>query len=99
MTIPCRKVIVSNTEIDVAPLETVSLRLLFQNDEGERAKLYSAAKSLGFFYLDVSDSKPYLADVEQLYSITEEYFTQPEEVLLEDFRMDDEFCGYARLSL
>ncbi|KAF3267442.1 hypothetical protein TWF217_000498 [Orbilia oligospora] len=93
MAIPCRKVIVSNTEIDVAPLETVSLRLLLRDDEGERAKLYSAARSLGFFYLDMSDSKPYLADVEQLYSITEEYFTQSEENLLKDFRMDDEFRG------
>ncbi|KAF3275908.1 hypothetical protein TWF970_006519 [Orbilia oligospora] len=94
MSIPCRKAIVNNTEINVAPLETVSLRLLLQKDEGERIKLYSAARSLGFFYLDVSDSKPYLADVGRLYSVTEQYFAQSEENLLKDFRMDDEFRGY-----
>ncbi|KAK6510654.1 hypothetical protein TWF506_009756 [Arthrobotrys conoides] len=94
MVLPCRKTTVGNIEINVAPLETVSLRLLLQDDENECTKLYRAARVLGFFYLDVSDSESYLADVERLYSITERYFAQSEEDLMKDFRADDEFRGF-----
>ncbi|KAK6340592.1 hypothetical protein TWF696_008918 [Orbilia brochopaga] len=88
------KAFVGGTEIDVAPLEVISLKLLLEDDQNERVKLHQAAQSLGFFYVDVSDSKEYLADVEQLYSTTERYFTQPEEAKLRDFMAMDEFRGY-----
>ncbi|KAK6335012.1 hypothetical protein TWF718_010454 [Orbilia javanica] len=90
----CKKAVVGNVTIDVAPLETISLELLLRGDERERMKLYAAAGSLGFFYLDVSDSEKHLTDVERLYSITENYFTQPEQELLKDIRENDEFRGY-----
>ncbi|KAK6511611.1 hypothetical protein TWF481_000526 [Arthrobotrys musiformis] len=94
MTLTLKKAVVGGVEIDVAPLETISLQLLLQNNEGERTKLYSAANSLGFFYLDVTESKEYLSDVEKLYSITEKYFSQSQEDLLKDFHKEDEFRGY-----
>ncbi|KAK6529515.1 hypothetical protein TWF281_008686 [Arthrobotrys megalospora] len=94
MASSCRKAVVSNVTIDVAPLETISLQLLLADDENERIKLYDAARSLGFFYVDVRHFNQYLADVEQLYSTTEKYFAQSEEDLLRDFWEDDEFRGY-----
>ncbi|KAJ6258201.1 2-oxoglutarate-dependent dioxygenase [Drechslerella dactyloides] len=94
MTPVITKAVVGNTEIDVAPLEVISLKLLLEDDEAECLKLYCAASSPGFFYVDVRDSKNYVADVEQLYSTTERYFTQPEDAKLRDFVEADEFRGY-----
>ncbi|EWC47537.1 hypothetical protein DRE_00505 [Drechslerella stenobrocha 248] len=85
---------VGNTKIDIAPLEVISLKLLLEDDKAEHLKLYSAASSLGFFYVDIRDSESYITDVEQLYSTTERYFMQPEEAKLKDFVEADEFRGY-----
>ncbi|KAF3912444.1 hypothetical protein ABW20_dc0102909 [Dactylellina cionopaga] len=88
-----RKAIVGDTEIDVAVLEVIDLKLLLENNESERLKLHGASQSPGFFYVDLKDSEEYFTDVNQLYSITERYFTQPEEVKLKDFVEDDAFRG------
>ncbi|KAF3906008.1 hypothetical protein ABW21_db0204705 [Orbilia brochopaga] len=94
MTPVTRKALIGDTEIDVAPLEVISLKRLLDFDENERLKLYHAAQSLGFFYVDVSDSTEHVADVERLYSTTERYFTQSEDAKLRDFVENDEFRGY-----
>ncbi|KAJ6262571.1 Oxidoreductase vrtI [Drechslerella dactyloides] len=88
------KAVVENTEIDVAPLEVINLKLLLEDDEAERLKLHHAASSLGFFYIDARNSTEYVADVEQMYSITERYFMQTEEAKLRDYVEFDEFRGY-----
>jgi len=88
------KAVVGNIEIDIAPLVVVSLKCLFEKDEDELLKLYKAAESPGFFYLDVRDSEQYVADIQRMYAITERYFSEPEVVKMRDFVKDDEFRGW-----
>ncbi|KAF3143606.1 hypothetical protein TWF569_007227 [Orbilia oligospora] len=88
------KTLIRGTEIDVAPLEIISFKKLVEKNEDECARLYKAAQSPGFFLLDVKDLKKHVADIQQVYALTEQYFSQPEEAKLEDFRPGDEFRGY-----
>lgn len=91
-----RKVVVGDTEVDIAPLEVISFKKLLEKDEQEVLKLYKAAQSPGFFHLDVRDSEQYVADLLQMYDITEKYFCEPEEVKMRDFVKDDEFRGWVK---
>ncbi|KAK6339764.1 hypothetical protein TWF718_009158 [Orbilia javanica] len=88
------KTFVRGTEIDVAPLEIISFKKIAERNEDECARLYKAAQSPGFFLLDVKDSEQYVADIQRVYALTEQYFSQPEEVKMKDFRLGDEFRGY-----
>lgn len=65
------------TTVRTAPLLRLSLHKLLANDATESSLLFTAAKDLGFFYLDlrgveVGDST--LADVERLFDVGREVF-------------------------
>ncbi|EAW14281.1 putative oxidoreductase, 2OG-Fe(II) oxygenase family [Aspergillus clavatus NRRL 1] len=73
-----------------APLQTISYSLLARGDPREIEKLVRNSKSPGFFYLDLRADQRYLDTLPVLYQLAEEYFAQPEEVKMIDFRGDQE---------
>jgi isopenicillin N synthase-like dioxygenase len=78
-------------QIDVAFLDTVDLERLEAGHPAEVDKLLKAAQSPGFFYLDLrngSASKQLLQDLPEVYSISEKYFDQSQELKMKDFRAD-----------
>ena len=78
--------------ITVAPLETISYEAVASGNHAEIAKLTKAAKSPGFFYLDVKSEAEgrFLRDVKTLYKLGEDYFSQPEHVKQQSFFADEE---------
>lgn len=83
----------NGNKIDIVQLAVINLKNLLDKDQNEARKLYEAAQSPGFFFLDVRDTEQYAADLEALYGMTEKYFAQPEETKMRDFR-DKEFRGW-----
>ena len=80
---------INGKEIDVADLETVDLSLLATQEPTEVAKLFKAAQSSGFFYLNLqndAEGKQLLADLPHIYAVSEKYFDQPQSVKMRDFR-------------
>lgn len=77
--------------ITVAPLETISYEAVASGNHAEIAKLTNAAKSPGFFYLDVKNEAEgrFLRDVRTLYKLGEGYFSQPEHVKQQSFFTDE----------
>lgn len=66
--------------LPLAPIAVVSYDKLLRGDGGEAARLLSAAKKHGFFYLDLRGAaagEALLAEAEQLRGVAEEAFAAP----------------------
>lgn len=77
-------------EYQAVTLETVVLEKLVSNDPTELEKLVKAAKSPGFFYLDLNNDEKYLGSLQEIYDSADKYFDQPEDVKMVDFRKDQD---------
>lgn len=80
--------IVSGRQLELAPLETINYASLAARDPSEVEKLLNAARSVGFFYLDLREgsTKRVAADVQDVYAVAEQYFDQPRELKMKDQR-------------
>lgn len=77
---------VDGANIDVAALDTIDLARLSGKEPPEIEKLLKASTTPGFFYLDLQAeaSKEALADLNELYGLTEKYFKGPKEEKSQD---------------
>lgn len=75
-------------QVDVASLETIDFGRLATKDPAEVEKLLNASQMPGFFYLDLQSepAKQVVADLPDVYALTEKYFDQPLEVKMKDYR-------------
>jgi hypothetical protein len=84
--------------VPTAPLLRISLSRLRANDAPESARLFSASKALGFFYLDLrSDEKgqQILSEADTLFDIGEELFELGREELGRyDYSAQGSYFGY-----
>ena len=87
---------VSDTKFDTASLAVISFKGLLEKDENELLKLFKAAVSPGFFYVDVRDSEQHVADIKEMATICARYFKQPEVVKMRDFVKGHEFSGWVK---
>ena len=71
----------------------VNLKNLLERDQDEARKLYEAAQSPGFLWIDLKDTKKYAADWRAMHAMSEKYFHQPEESKMRDYVEDEEFRG------
>ena len=78
--------------INLAPLETLDLSLLKQNEPTETQRLLKVAQWPGFFYIRLDDYRDgkYLQDLQTLYSAGKKYFSQPDSSKMTDYREDQE---------
>ncbi|KAK5683915.1 hypothetical protein LTS10_003778 [Elasticomyces elasticus] len=86
------------SDIPTAPLVSVSLAKLEASDGKESQAFFDACKSLGFFYLDTSDSplgNELVSEAEQLHELQKEFFTLAHEKK-ENYARErvDPFFGY-----
>lgn len=74
--------------VDVVPLETIDFAHLLAKEPAEIAKLIKASETLGFFYLNLQSeaSQQILAATQGVYRVIEEYFCQPQELKLKDYK-------------
>jgi isopenicillin N synthase-like dioxygenase len=84
--------------ITTAPLLTISLSKLVANSQDEHARLFHAARSLGFFYLDmrgVPVGERLLREANDMFSLMEDFFGLPLEEKQEyDFAAQKKYYGY-----
>ena len=85
--------------VETAPLVSVSLTKLEQDDEDEALAFFRAASDLGFFYLDLNDSElgeALVADAEKINELQQEFFKIPEDELVEKYGTQslDPFYAY-----
>ena len=69
-------------DVPTAPLVTIPLTKLFAGDKDEHARLFSASKALGFFYLDMrgnDQGESLLQDRDAMFALMEEFYALPEE--------------------
>lgn len=69
--------------IPTAPLITLNLSALESDSPSESDALFTAAKELGFFYLDLNDSslgEDIVREAEELNKLQNEFFSLPYEV-------------------
>lgn len=81
---------VNGTKVDTANLEVIDFVRLAAKEPNEIEKLYRAAQSPGFFYLDLSGEKEFISKVKTMYSVGDIYFGQPLEVKMKDLRETEE---------
>lgn len=86
------------TDINTAPLVSLSLAKLQSHDPQESTAFFKACKTLGFFYLDCSSSalgESLVEEAEQLLRVQKEFFARPEGER-EEFAREkiDAFFGY-----
>jgi isopenicillin N synthase-like dioxygenase len=86
-------------DIPVAPLVTISLRELEKSiSTAEHEHLFSAAKSLGFFYLDLqgtTEGEKLLKQADALFDLMNDFFSLPvEEKTKFDFAAKKIYFGY-----
>jgi isopenicillin N synthase-like dioxygenase len=86
-------------DIPIAPLVTISLRELDRSTSTvEHEHLFSAAKSLGFFYLDLRgtpEGEKLLQQADDLFDLMNEFFSLPvEEKTKYDFAAKKIYFGY-----
>jgi len=90
--------------VDVATLETVDLARLTKKEPAEIRKLLDASCLPGFFYLDLRNDElgvRMLADLAEVYNVSEKYFDQDEKTKAKDARTDQKPSqdkGYKRSS-
>lgn len=84
--------------VPTAPLVTLSLKKLIAGDDAEHAQLFSAAKSLGFFYLDMrncAEGEQLLREADSLFDLMKQFFALPlEEKMKYDFAAQQSYFGY-----
>jgi isopenicillin N synthase-like dioxygenase len=85
-------------DVEIAPLVTISLKNLIAHNEEEHARLFSASKSLGFFYLDMrgcSDGEHLLQEADEMFALMQQFFALPvEEKAKYDFAAQQSYFGY-----
>ena len=86
-------------DIPIAPLVTISLRELERSPSNlEHEHLFSAAKSLGFFYLDLRgtpEGEKLLQQADGLFDLMNEFFSlSVEEKMKYDFAAKKIYFGY-----
>ena len=86
------------SDIETAPLLTISLSKLIENDHVEQSRLYDASKALGFFYLDLRgcrEGEALLRDADKLFDINKAFFDLPIKVKQRfDFASLGSYFGY-----
>ena len=87
---PPARMVIKGHEFPVATLDTISFQGLERNDQTEVDKLVRSCKGRGFFYLDLKQDDGYLASLQVLHGLAEEYFDQPENLKMKDFRASQE---------
>jgi isopenicillin N synthase-like dioxygenase len=84
--------------VPTAPLVTLSLKKLIAGDNAEHAQLFSAAKSLGFFYLDMrncAEGERLLREADSMFTLMKQFFALPlEEKMKYDFAAQQSYFGY-----
>ena len=81
----------SDVPVDVAPIDTIELDHLVNNEPLAISKLLKAASSYGLFFLDLQSEAclgSLHADISEIYQISEGYFDQSYEQKLKDHRED-----------
>ena len=70
---------IDSQQFDVASLETIDFARLATKEPAEVEKLLRASQMPGFFYLDLQNepAKDILADLRDVYAVTEKYFDEP----------------------
>jgi len=86
-------------DVPIAPLVTISLRKLTESPSTvEHDRLFSAAKGLGFFYLDVQDTPEgtkLLNQADDMFDLMDKFFSLPvEEKAKYDFAAKKSYFGY-----
>lgn len=86
------RVTINGATVNIASLEIVNLDRLSHKEPAEVEKLLNACQTTGFFQLDLQNglmgSVP--AAVEEVYQIADEFFSQPHEVKMKDYRETQE---------
>lgn len=87
-----RTATIDGHEIDVASLETIDYGRLSAKEPAEVEKLLHACQMPGFFYLDFQNgpAKELIADVPEIYAVSKQYFDQPQEVKMKDYRAEQD---------
>lgn len=78
-----------SSPLQSASLETIDLSLLQQDSHGERARLYHACQTQGFFYLDLRKNERFLQDYNGLLDLMREYFGRDLAAKMQDNRQSD----------
>jgi isopenicillin N synthase-like dioxygenase len=85
-------------DVPAAPLVTIQLRKLLQYDKAEHAALFEAAKSLGFFYIDMRgcpEGEDILKQADSMFELASDFFSLPEEEKRRyDFAAQGKYFGY-----
>jgi isopenicillin N synthase-like dioxygenase len=86
-------------DVPIAPLVTISLCKLAESASPiEHEPLFSAAKALGFFYLDVRgtpEGRHLLQQADEMFDLMNEFFSLPlEEKAKYDFAAKKSYFGY-----
>jgi isopenicillin N synthase-like dioxygenase len=71
------------SDVETAPLVSISLAKLEAGDTGESAAFFEACKRLGFFYLDMIGSslgETIVSEAEELNMVQKEFFKLPNSV-------------------
>ncbi len=86
------------TDVPTVPLLRISLSKLIAGDEAESTRLFSASKTLGFFYLDLrtdNNGERILAEVDELFQVGEQLFDLGREELAKyDYSKQGSYFGY-----
>jgi isopenicillin N synthase-like dioxygenase len=86
------------TTVPTAPLLRLSLSALCAHDAAESARLFSASKALGFFYLDLRNDpqgSQILSEADELFRVGEELFELGREELSKyDYSEQGSYFGY-----
>jgi len=89
------------TNVPTAPLVTISLRKLENYDQDEHARLFEAAKAIGFFYLDMRSSptgESLLHQADNMFTLMDDFFDLPlGEKQKYDFAAQKKYYGYKGL--
>ncbi|KAI9791593.1 MAG: hypothetical protein M1816_003679 [Peltula sp. TS41687] len=84
---------IGDRQIDIVPLESIDYARLAAKEPAELEKLLDAARSPGFFYVDLRNNST-LVDLRELYAVAEQYFDQPDEVKMKNDRGGPAQRGY-----
>ena len=87
-----RTATIDGHEIEIASLETIDYGRLAAREPDEIEKLLKACQMPGFFYLDFQSgpAKELIADIPNIYAASKQYFDQPQEVKLKDYRPEQD---------
>lgn len=87
--------------VPTAPLVTIRLKNLIDQDVHEKGRLFEASKSLGFFYLDMrgcEEGEALLDGSNTMFDLIEKFYNLPvEEKLKYDFAAEGSYFGYKGL--